>query len=286
LYAKLTTIADLDQPAEVTKPLIARAMELGKFYTGFKAQDTGGYQYLVDVTGSKDRAPGIHASELSCQLKLVYNLLGVEKRPENRDVNMQMRFNMGHAVHGMVQHEFKLMCQWLGGGITFEDEVGIHPGLGGVAAQYTMYSSADGVFCFVHDGVVYLRVGLEIKTESGPGFEKLKKPRDYHDEQTCMYMKALDLPLLWTFYYNKSNSNIVPSTPPWLNQFDHHLWTATIEPKIAGAHEFARARQLPPRTEGFYCTWCPFAWTCKPPRMQRKTYGPSHTVHQPGALRR
>ena len=261
-------------------------MELGKFYMGFKAQDRGGYTYPVEVVGSKDRAPGIHASELSCQLKLVYNLLNVEKRPENRDTNMQMRFNLGHAVHGMVQHEFKLMCEWMGGGLSFRDEVGIYPELGGPAAQYTMYSSCDGEFTFIHELTPYLRVGLEIKTESGPQFEKLKRPRDYHAEQVNLYMKALDLPLMWIFYYNKSNSNIVPSSPPWLFQFDHHLWTATVEPKIAGAHEFAKAGKLPPRTEGFFCSWCPFAWTCKPPRLQRRqTWGPSATVHKPGALR-
>lgn len=283
---KLTTIADLDQPAEIKKPFIDRAMELGKFYTAWKAQDTGGYEYKVSIPGSQQRAPGIHASELSCQLRLVYSLTGMERRPQN-EVNMQMRFNLGHGVHAMLQHELKMMCHgWLKGAITFQDEVDINPSMGGVAEQYTVYSSADGVFSFVHEGWPYLRVGLEIKTESGPQYEKLLRPRDYHNEQTCLYMKVLDLPLMWTLYYNKSNSNLVPSSPPWLFQFDHHLWATKVEPKIAGAHQFVREGRLPPRTEGFYCTWCPFAWTCKPPSAHRgPKYGPSSTVHNPGALR-
>lgn len=259
-------------------------MELSSFYRAWKAQDTGGYEFTVDVPGSETRAPGIHASELSCQLKLVYNLMGVEKRPETGNIGMQMRFNAGHAIHGLLQTQFHLMAKWFNGPILFEDEVGIHPDIGGVAATYTMYSSCDGVFTFVHDGVAYLRIGLEIKTESDKQFDKLAKPRDYHMEQVNMYMKALDLPLMWLLYYNKSNSVFTPSSPPWLFQFDDNLWTKTVEPKVAGAHRHVRAGTFPPRSEGFYCQWCPFAYTCKPKQAQSR-YGPSGTVPQPGAMR-
>ena len=260
-------------------------MELGKFYTGWKAQDDGGYTYPVEVVGSGDREPGVHASELSCQLKLVYNLLRTQQHQGDRDINMQMRFNLGHAIHGMLQHEFACMSRWLNGAITFQAETGIHPGIGGVAAQYNIHSHTDGIFSFWHEEQVYLRVGLEIKSESAKQFDKLVKPRDYHMEQVNTYMRALDLPLMWILYYNKSNSNITPSTPPWLFQFDKSLWTRTVEPKIVGALDHASKGTLPPRTEGYYCKWCPYRWTCKPPRLHQTKYGPAGTMHNPGALR-
>lgn len=270
-------------------------MELSTFYDAWKTQDTGGYSYTVDIPGSETREPGVHASELGCLLRVVYSLLGVERRPatdtDAKRTNMKMRFNIGHAVHAMLQHELKLMCEWLVGDVQFQDEVRVNPEIGGPAAQYLMRSSCDGIFTFYpprEDYTVnvpaYLRVGLEIKTASEKEFDKLVKPKDEHREQTCLYMKALNLPLMWTLYYNKSNSNYTKSSPPFLFQFDHALWTSKLEPRIQSAHQFAQAKQLPPREEGFYCRWCPFAWTCNPPSANRK-YGPTSAVHNPGALK-
>jgi len=264
-------------------------MELSKFYDAWKAQDNGGYKYEVNVTGSEGRKPGIHASELSCQRRLTYSLMNTDRRPPTGPsiVNMRRRFNVGHALHAMTQHEFKLMCAWLRGSIEFTDEVGIYPELGGVAQQYIMYSSADGIFSFIHEGFTYLRVGVEIKTESEKEYDKMVKPRDEHLEQTCMYMKSLDLPLLWFVYYNKSNSNFTPSSPPYLIQFDRTLWDKKVEPRIVGAHQFAQSGQLPDRTEAFYCRWCPFSWHCQPPSVNQKrnSLGPASVAQQPGALR-
>lgn len=263
-------------------------MELAKWYEAWKAQDTGGYQYTVDIPGSEGRASGVHASELSCIRRIAYSLLKTERCPPEGEVNMRMRFNLGHAVHAMLQHEFKLMCAWLnhsGTVITFQDEVRIDPELGGISDELSLYSSMDGLFSFWSGDFCYLRVALEIKTESGPQYEKLLSPRGYHMEQVNLYQRAIDVPLMWILYYNKSNSNYTKTEPPWLFQFDQGLWDKTVEPRIIKAHVHSAEQRLPDRMEGFYCRWCPFSWTCQPPGLHQQNYGPAPTIQQPGALR-
>lgn len=287
---QLVTIDDLNRPQAEKGLLIERAMQLGRWYGDFKATDTGAYKYEVDIGGERARAPGIHASEISkCKRMLVYSIMGEERRPvgaEQTNVNMRMRFAVGHAVHAMVQNDFTRMCERFNGALTFQAEVRINPTLGGYAAQWNMHSSCDGMFVFLHNGQPYLRVGLEIKTASAGEFDKLVKPHEEYLDQMCLYQRALDLPLMWVFYYNKSNSNWTNSEPPWLFQFDKNLWSTKLEPRFAEATALAQAQQLPPREESRGCAWCPFAWTCQPPSFKtQNSRGPSASLRNPGALR-
>lgn len=294
---KLTTIADLNQPQETKQHFISQAMQLSRYFTGWKAQDEGGYEYTVHVGGTRERAPGIHASEISkCRRLMVYSIRGEERRPPatgDADVNMQMRFDVGTAIHAMLQHQMKLMCDWLNQGskrVTFEDEVAVNPQLQEVSAEWGLHSHCDGVFTFWHEyapghSIEWLRVGLEIKTASEQSFDKLKKPYDDHYEQTCLYMAALDLPLMWTLYYNKSNSNFTNTDPPWIYQFDQALWDK-LEVRFAKSQVQAEVGDIPPREEGRHCGWCPYSWKCMPPYLKRRNFGPARTVQSPGALKR
>jgi hypothetical protein len=290
---RLVTISDLEQPQHTKSLLIERAMQLGKWYHEFKKTDTEGYEYTVRIGGDRTRKPGIHASEISrCSRLLTYSVRGEQRiatESNHADANMRMRFSLGNAVHAMVQNEMRRMCARLGGAVSFHDEVKISWELGGVAAQWGVDSSCDGVFVFWievdGEALPYLRVGFEIKTKSGPEFEKLVKPDDDHMEQTCLYMAALDLPLMWVFYYNKSNSNWTSSEPPWLFQFDRHLWETTLQPRFGAVHQNAQTGELPPRQEGRHCGWCPYSWTCKPAILTAPQRGPSPVLKNPGALR-
>lgn len=288
---RLVTIADLKQDTSTKGLLIDRAMQLGRWYGEFKAADTNAYKYEVDVGGERARPPGIHASEISrCQRQLTYSIQGEERRSvstEHGNTNMRLRFALGHAIHAMVQNDFERMCARFNGAITFEREIRINPSLGGNASKWGAYSSMDGCFTFWHDNEPYLRVGLEIKTKSGPEYDKLVKPDEDHLEQVNLYQAALDLPLMWLFYYNKSNSNWTNSEPPYLFQFDQRLWESELEPRFADSHQHAAAGTLPPRQEGMYCRWCPFAWTCQPSIFTAKSaWEPSTTAYKPGAIRR
>lgn len=297
----LVTIADLDQAPDVKAQFISHAMLLGNWYHEFKKQDSGPYSYTIINHGVSERSAGIHASEISkCFRLLVYSIRGEERRStksDKADANMQMRFDLGNAAHAMLQSDLKRMCEWLTTErvvwITFEDEVAISPELEGVAREWNLHSHCDGRFTFwaadpqnPTNALAYLRVGLEIKTKSGPEYEKLTKPDAEHLEQTCLYMAALDVPLMWLLYYNKSNCNWTAPTPPYLYQFDKHLWEHKLETRFAKAHHLAERGELPKREEGRHCRWCPYTWTCQPPSLNvKRGFGPAAIQNQ-SSLRR
>lgn len=285
----LLTIADLNQPQQYIAQYIEMAGQLSQMYFDHIARDQDEtYSYRVDVYGGKTRAPGIHASEISkCMKLLVYSILGVERKidVETVDVNMLMRFRIGTAVHAMIQNDWHRIAAKSGGRLHFQDEVKIHPDMGGAALLWNMHSSCDGIITFVDEqNQPILRVGLEIKTESDGQFEKLRQPRDDHKEQTTLYMAALDLPLMWVLYYNKSNSNITTSFPPYLYQFDRKLWEQQLEMRFTKAQHYASLQQLPQGNEGQQCSWCPFSHHCKPSILRPQ--GPKRPSISPGMLGR
>ena len=266
----LLTIADLQTVGGSKAQYIEHAKQLSRLWEQWKAQQSGSYKLKVDFFGEGGRSTGIHASESSgCLRKLVYGILGTERivLPDQKDVNMQRRFDVGTLQHALIQYELEEMCKWLRSGgveIYFSPEAKVSPKLGGVAAQWNVHSHCDGIFEFCSQGQPYLRVGLEIKTMSAPEFEKLKEPKDYHQDQMCIYMVTLDLPLMWYLAYNKSNSLFTHTEAPWLFQFNQRLWETKLQPRFQTATQMASAGQLPAREEGKPCSWCAFAHTCQP----------------------
>jgi len=271
---QLLTISDLQTDWQ---PLLSNVGYLGQLYDHFKRHDSGDRDIPVHIYGESTREPGVHASEVSgCLRRLVYGIQGAQRRvkPEDVNINMRRRFQLGHMLHALTQDDFDLMCMHTDGKLTFLDEVKVHPDMGGAAETYHIHSSCDGIFTFLNEQYnPYLRVGLEIKTMSADQFEKATKPLDYHLDQVCVYMKTLDLPLMWLFYYNKSNSNWTKPMAPYLITFDHKLW-GRLEQRITHAYAAASARQLPERQEGLPCTWCPFTWTCEPTSLKRRNAPP------------
>lgn len=261
---RLLTIDDLKQPG--WQALLPNVAWLGELYDEFKKHDTSRRVIEAHMGGDEERAVGIHASEISgCLRKVVYGLNGTEKKNHATtvDTNMRRRFQIGHMVHALTQDDFDRMCWMTDGVLDFVPEVTITPETSEVSGKYVIYSHSDGVFTFYSHGEPYLRVGLEIKTMSGDEFAKLKKPLDYHVEQVHVYQKTLDVPLMWFFYYNKSNSNWTPPKAPYLTAFDHRVWDR-LENKMQHAHRLIAEGKLPEREEGMPCSWCPFSWTCLP----------------------
>lgn len=268
----LTGIADLDRPE--APQMIELAEKLSTMYDDF-----------LDNFEEKGavRHPGIHASEIvSCVRKSYYCLTEVEKRPTSTKEWIK-RFEMGHSIHSMVQKHLRRMAarenakvyvsnmaMANGWHLTFEPEVVVAPEFQELAAYYQLYSSCDGVFTFRHsaDSPPFLRVGLEIKSESPDGFQKLKSPKDYHVDQMHVYMAALDLPIAWFFYFNKGNQNNTPSAGPWLIRFDHAVWNK-LELRMNTALQAAMTNVEPPREEGMHCEFCPWSYVCGPKYLNR-----------------
>jgi len=273
----LASIADLNGPPEVVAARIEQAKELSAMYDDF---------ILLDKEEGHYRAPGIHASELyPCLRKPVYCLTDV---PKNANVSKfwKQRFKVGSAIHSMVQADFHRMAKRSKKGdamrvaqdladkmdcfLEFEDEVKVSPQHQALAAHYQLYSSADGVFTFRQksDGVVVLRVGLEIKTESPGEYEKLTEPKPGHVIQAHIYMACLDLPLMWFFYMNKGNQNNTDSKSPYLITWKPDVWLK-LEDRLKTVLDFAARGELPEKTETIMCEFCPWSYTCQPKAMMR-----------------
>ena len=171
------------------------------------------------------------------------------------------RFNVGHAIHHMIQSDFELMSHWSKGTLTFDKEVKVQDTA--LAKRLFIASSCDGVFTFWNNGTPYLRVGVEIKSASPDSFSKLNGPEDKHVKQSHLYMACLDLPLMWVVYWNKGNQNMTPSARPYLFRFNPATW-AEQEQRARSAIAHADDYKLPEREEGLYCRWCKYAWTCQP----------------------
>jgi CRISPR/Cas system-associated exonuclease Cas4 (RecB family) len=300
---KLTTIAELKTAGDIKWVLDLLGM-IGWMYDEFLKSDVGGYSYTVSAGPESDRKPGIHASEISnCARQLVYGI-GTERRPDpaRTDVNMRRRFRLGTAVHAMIQDELMRMCAkgaFVGPNglhyyMTFEPENKILPNLPGPATDHGVDSSTDGLFT-VYVGVaepephweVVLRFLVEIKTKSKDEYDKMTKPDAPHVEQTHLYMGCLDVPITWMLYYNKSNSNYTKPISPYVFRFNEKLWS-DLELRFLRSNHMATVGQLPERTEGMHCSWCPFSYTCQPPILARLSSMPpaANPVASSTSLRR
>lgn len=278
---QLLSINDLNQPQEALLPLIQEAQGLAAMWKDFVAIDDETHSYEVVDFGESGRAPGFHASEMSgCFKRLVYAKWGTEKQVKTTDVNMKFRFKLGTAVHALVQSDLVRMCKKTNGRIQFEPESRISAETSDVARVWGISSSSDGIFTFnrwvqvegtnVYTWVPYMRVGLEIKTASHDEFTKYKEPKEEHKNQTNLYMRCLDLPLMWTLYYNKNNSNITDPMAPWLFQFDFQRWSL-LEQRMSSTNYHIMTNQLPAKEEGMHCRWCPYSWHCQPAILKAKT---------------
>lgn len=269
----LTTLEELEQiPKEELRSYLRWAGDLGVLYDKFIEEDDDDVSFTSGWGSSKGRSNGIHASEIcsECLRPTYYSLTGT-KRVDRVKPFWKKRFRAGHMFHAMLQDDFERICDKSGGMMTFQSEVKLAPEYQEICEQYDIHSSADGVLEFMDEpgGPAEMRVLVEFKTESDGQFENLKEPRDYHRNQVHIYMKALNIPVVLYFYLNKSNSNIAPTTPPYLETFDPKIWGLMLA-KMINAHQRAKTGELPPKKEDMKCEFCAFSWTCQPDYLARK----------------
>ncbi len=259
----LLSIADLGKGQALLQPFIERAASLSTLYAKHLEADKG---------DAHERLPGIHASELGCERRVYYTLKDAPKKA-NIPKKWKLRFEHGHAVHHMVQRQFKEMADATNGLMTFEKEVKVSAKHQAIAAELHLDSSADGVFTFFDrpQGEQVLRVGCEIKTESPDGYDDLKKPKPEHMQQVHLYMKALDLPLFWFFYFNKGNQNHTESYTPWLLVYNEAIWKE-VEDKCRRLLKMAEQSVLPTSSESIWCEFCPYRAqeVCNPDYLAKK----------------
>jgi len=266
----LVTIADLNDQEEAREK-IELAKQLSLLYD----------EYVnTEEDDSHLRAPGIHPSEFSsCLRKTTYSLHNYAKKSSINKFWRQ-RFKVGHAIHNMVQTDFAKLSRrtlkyarqaakerdWV---LEFEREVQISAEFQPLAKALHLEGHCDGIFTFreTPHGPAILRIGAEIKTESPAEFEKLTAPRPDHIKQAHLYMAALDLPLMWFFYFSKGTQNNTNSEQPWLIPFDPNEWH-DVEERCRLALDIYDKKELGPRQESIACSFCSYSWTCQPASLQ------------------
>lgn len=273
----LISINDLNGHPEDVAAGVNMAKKLSDMYDEF-------LQLEQEKPDDGSRPPGIHASELyPCLRKPVYSLTQTEPRRRVAKFWLQ-RFKVGTAIHEMLQNDFKRMAKRSAIGmamrvaekqaeelncrVSFEAEVPVSPHYQELAKHYQLYSHCDGVFTFSDHktDAPLLRVGLEIKTEAPDQYDKLKEPKPEHMRQAHLYMAALDLPLLWFLYMNKGNQNNTNSNAPYLVVWQPKIWEE-IEDRMKTVHQLVADGVMPERSEGIWCEFCPWSWTCQPKNL-------------------
>lgn len=225
--------------------------------------------------------PGIHASELSgCQRKVVYSLNDTKRV---RKINRRWRrvFEMGHAIHRLVQENFHKWARATGHMIQFIDEVPIKPSLQKLATLWEVHSACDGIFSLRDPETNYeiMRVLIEIKSISKAQFDALKGPKPEHIEQAHLYMACLDVPFVWFIYWCKDNQNWTDSRhPDYLIPFNPEIWHV-LEQRMAAAHQHKALGTLPDREEGTACDFCAFKETCRPDYLYKPKHGNPPKLH-------
>ena len=263
---RLLSIADLPSLTDEMRELIIGEVDrLRALYMDHTKSNHLGADYRVKCGSDTGRAQGIHASEISDCLRMsVYSLMGIRRRPNPHMGDLRRRFQIGHAVHAMIQNDFSAIAQQSRDRLRFTAEVPVDQSLGGVAERWELASTSDGEFTLVDArGDPYARIGLEIKSASHGEFERLRKPKPAHIEQCTVYQAGRSVPITWVLYYNKSNSNVSAVTPAFVREFDASLWRK-LEKQFQVVHQHRQKRTLPARQEGFHCRMCAFAWACKP----------------------
>ncbi len=260
LTQKLLEIEDLKTDVA---PLIS---EVETFHDRFHA-------HLAYARDSKDRAPGIHASEISkCFRRAVYTMRGEPKQEGDDSVAVKAYWakvlEHGSWIHSMLQTQLEDMAEASEGTLQFEKEVPIHPNRQPLAKKWNIHSSCDGILTHLKRNEdtwkmqPYLRYGLEIKSASTGSFASLRKPYPDHVEQVHVYMAVLNLPMCWIMYYDKNTQNITPSVSPWLVKFDAKIWEM-LERRFSGWFDHLKNNTVPEAKPGKHCEFCPYQQPCK-----------------------
>jgi len=196
----------------------------------------------------------IHPSEFSissCDRRIAYGLLGSPRRSEISP-SLRRIFDVGHILHDIVQESISK---------AFGDSCEIE-------APVRHESLKIRGSC---DGVLHGTDGLEIKSISSKGFDKLSNPKRDHQKQATLYGVPRNLERMIYLYGNKDTGEIAEFNKP----VDKGLWH-TLAARAESIIRTADKGEMPDRTTKAYeCSKCPFVDTCAPtqPRPIRKIGG-------------
>ena len=209
---------------------------------------------------SEPRLPGVHPSAVAhpCLLKIYNEMTGVEAQ-QKIDAKLQLIFDLGHAVHDMLQSYGK-QGAW---GPVYDDEVRLSKELQDLSEELMLegHADAENIMTIDHpDSPVIYEVGLvhEYKTINTNGFEKLTRPKPEHKMQAMIYSAALNRPVVVYLYFNKNDSSLADFPVA----FELDLWV-NIEGKIRLLKHHFDTKTPPPAATGYHCQQCAYMHSCE-----------------------
>ena len=177
-------------------------------------------------------------------------------------------YDMGHAVHGMLQSKTHLLREHFdtkGFDIEFQAEVPYDPSTDELFQMFGIGGTTDGLLSVTRrsdgarqDGVV------EYKSINDDGFSKLTCAKPDHIRQGTLYAYRFNRPIIWVWYFNKNNSRSV--VYPY--RFSMDVLNETLL-MYTGWLEHVAAGTLPDREEDWYaCPRCEYREICQPPSIR------------------
>lgn len=149
----------------------------------------------------------------ACPRKMALNYMAAPPDPVSHGGQLSLIFEMGHAIHSLVQRSLEDVAKQQGW--RFESEVKIHP---------------DRNRWFISgrcDGVLYRgghSAGIEIKSINRKDFDTLYSPLRSHIHQANLYRGLLRLDGMAILYFCKDNSKLKEFDVP----FDDELFEKTL----------------------------------------------------------
>jgi hypothetical protein len=210
------------------------------------------------------RHPGIHPSEIGygCTLRIYKMMIGEEK-DQHIDWRSRLIFDMGHAVHHMLQ-SYGEDGAW---GPWYRKEVPIEPDLYPVAKEFLIYGHADGESVLriddIPDHPYIYEVGLiqEYKTEKTENFSKRTKVKPEHQQQATSYCVVLNRPITVVLYFNKNTQELLDFPVP----LDLKVWGGLRSMFSTLKTHYDNRGSMPPPigSPGFGCNQCPYSKRCE-----------------------
>jgi len=184
-----------------------------------------------------------HPSSLNpgaCKRAVWYDRTGEE--PESRiPADLRMLFDMGHALHDMIQSKLEKKFD------DFKSEVPVN------FEDLHIAGHCDGVF-YDKEWV------LEIKTVGESVYRNLTKPKVDHIYQIHAYMFALDIPRCQLLYVNRATG----SMRLFKIKFENSVWEDVLDVIKHVEGHIEKGTEPPREPDKWVCRTCKFAHVCNP----------------------
>jgi len=265
----INTISDLkDYTAEEIENVRSGIDLRGYFYIGAKKMGTQVGATLEEYEDWKAKEPDlecrpcrgsglykapkrsvgtIHASSAHmCVRRLYYDVIADKAPKSNINTQLQITFQMGHAIHDVVQKALHASL-----GENFKDEVRVD-----LDEAFVINSRTDGV-CVLPTA----RVLLEIKS-IGKEFDRLTEPKPEHLTQAMgIYATALDVPFVSYLYVSKLWPHEVKEFVLPYNERVYKRWWRKKGSLVEAAIEAGE----PPIADAdkYQCKDCPYNYFCE-----------------------